>query len=205
MEYLDYYDIDWNFLWTWTRDQVHREWLWHNTVHCWLYTSDWKILFQIRKDTGTFYTTASGHVLAWETIKQAFSREVKEELGIDVDVSNAELVWIVEWKQDKIKDDWSEYHDRAKANIYVNEYKWNFDDFDFDESEVSGIIYVDAEDALKLFESWEWELPAVIVKNNWEKENRNVSTSEFLVTWDETLIGKYWDVLRKVISILNAQ
>ncbi|MBO4517260.1 NUDIX domain-containing protein [bacterium] len=50
------------------------------------------MLFQIRKDTGTFYTTASGHVLAGETIKQAFSREVKEELGIDVDVSNAELV-----------------------------------------------------------------------------------------------------------------
>ena len=203
MEYLDYYDIDWKFLWTGTRDQVHKEWLWHNTVHCWLYTNDWKVLFQIRKDTGTFYTTASWHVLAWETIKQAFSREVKEELGINVDVSNAELVWIVEWRQDKIKADWSEYHDRAKANVYVNEYKWNFDDFNFDENEVSGIVCVNAKDALKLFEIWKWELPAIIVENTWEKENRNVSTSEFLVTWGEALIGKYGDVLKKVISLIK--
>ena len=200
MEYLDYYDIDWNFLWTWTRDQVHKEWLWHNTVHCWLYTSDWKVLFQIRKDTGTFYTTASGHVLAGETIKQAFSREVKEELGIDVDVSNAELVWIVEWRQDKIKDDWSEYHDRAKANVYVNEYKWNFDDFNFDKNEVDWVVLVDAKDTLDLFSKWEWKVQSTIISDSW-KEDREVDISEFLVTKNETLIGKYWDVLKKIISL----
>ena len=200
MEYLDYYDIDWNFLWTWTRDQVHREWLWHNTVHCRLYTSDWKIMFQIRKDTGTFYTTASGHVLAGETIKQAFNREVKEELGIDVDVSNAELVWIVEWRQDKIKPDWSEYHDRAKANVYVNEYKWNLDDFAFDENEVAGVVLVDAQSTLDLFSQWEWKIQATILSDNW-KENREVDISEFLVTKNETLLWKYGDVLKKVISL----
>lgn len=200
MEYLDYYDTDWNFLWTGTRDQVHKEWLWHNTVHCRLYTSDGKVLFQIRKDTWTFYTTASWHVLAWETIKQAFSREVKEELGINVDVSNAELVWIVERRQDKIKDDWSEYHDRAKANVYVNEYKWNFDDFNFDENEVSGVVLVDAKSTLDLFSKWEWKIQATIILDNW-KENREVDASEFLVTKDETLLWKYGDVLKKIISL----
>lgn len=200
-EYLDYYDIDWNFLWTWTRDQVHKEWLRHNTVHCWLYTKGWKVLFQIRKDTGTFYTTASGHVLAWESIKQAFSREIKEELGIDVDVSNAELVWIVEWRQDKIKDDWSEYHDRAKANVYVNEYKWNFDDFDFDENEVSGVVLVDAQSTLDLFSKWEWKIQATIISDNWKKD-REVDASEFLVTKNETLLWKYGDVLKKIISLI---
>ena len=201
-EYLDYYTEDWKFLWKWTREQVHREWLRHNTVHCRLYTASWDIIFQIRADTNTFYTTASWHVLSWEDIKQAFHREVKEELWIDVDVIDAELVSIVEWRQDKIKN-WGEYHDRAKAHVYVNEYKWNFDDFSFDENEVSGIVCVNAKNALKLFEIWEWEIPAVIVKNNGEKEKRNVNTSEFLVTWGETLIGKYGDVLKKVISILN--
>ena len=199
-EYLDYYDIDWNFLWIWTRDQIHKEWLWHNTVHCRLYTNDWKVLFQTRKDTGTFYTTASGHVLAGETIKQAFSREVKEELWIDVDVSNAELVWIVEWRQDKIKDDWSEYHERAKANVYVNEYKWNFDDFNFDENEVSGVVLVDAKSALDLFSKWEWKIQATIISDNW-KEDRKVDASEFLITKGETLLWKYWEVLKKIISL----
>ena len=199
-EYLDYYDIDWNFLWTWTRDQVHKEWLWHNTVHCWLYTNDWKVLFQIRKDTGTFYTTASGHVLAGETIKQAFSREVREELGIKVDVSNAELVWIVEWKQDKIKVDWTEYHDRAKANVYVNEYKWNFGDFSFDENEVAWLVLVNAQSALDLFSKWEWKIQATIISDKWKVE-REVDISEFLVTKGETLLWKYGDVLKKIISL----
>ena len=187
-------------MWTCTRDQVHKEWLWHNTVHCWLYTNDWEVFFQIRKDTGTFYTTASGHVLAWETIKQAFSREVKEELGIDVDVSNAELVWIVERKQDKIKDDWSEYHDRAKANVYVNEYKWNFDDFNFDENEVAWVVLVDAKSTLDLFSKWEWRLKATIISDSW-KEYREIDISEFLVTKNETLLWKYGDVLKKIISL----
>jgi 8-oxo-dGTP pyrophosphatase MutT (NUDIX family) len=200
MEYLDYYDIDGNFLGTWTREQVHREWLWHNTVHCRLYTHDWKLLFQIRKDTGTFYTTASWHVLAWEDIRQAFHREVKEELWIDVDVSDAELVSIVPWKQDKIKADWSEYHDRAKAHVYVNEYRWNFENFDFDKDEVAGVVLVDARDTLELFKKWEWKVQSTIITDT-DKVDRDVDISEFLVTKNETLLQKYWDVLDKIISI----
>ena len=200
MEYLDYYDIDWNFMGTGTREQVHREWLWHNTVHCRLYTGDWKVFFQIRKDTGTFYTTASWHVLAWEDIRQAFHREVKEELGIDVNVSDAELVSIVPWKQDKIKSDWSEYHDRAKANVYVDEYKWNFDDFNFDNDEVTGVVLVDAKGTLDLFKTWEWKIPATIITAA-DKVDRDVDISEFLVTKNETLLWKYWDVLDKIISL----
>ena len=200
MEYLDYYDIDGNFLGTWTREQVHREWLWHNTVHCRLYTHDWKVFFQIRKDTGTFYTTASWHVLAWEDIRQAFHREVKEELGIDVDVSDAELVSIVPWKQDKIKSDGSEYHDRAKANVYVNKYTWDFEDFDFDEDEVAGVVLVDAQGALDLFKSREWKILATIITDTGRVE-REVDISEFLVTPNETHLQKYWEVLDKIISI----
>lgn len=199
-EYLDYYDIDGNFLGTGTREYVHREWLWHNTVHCRLYTYDWKVFFQIRKDTGTFYTTASWHVLAWEDIRQAFHREVKEELGIDVDVSDAELVSIVPWKQDKIKSDWSEYHDRAKANVYVNKYTWDFNDFYFDEDEVAWVVLVDAQSTLDLFKSGEWKILATIITDTGRVE-REVDISEFLVTKNETLLGKYWDVLKKIISL----
>lgn len=199
-EYLDYYDIDGNFLGTATREQVHREWLRHNTVHCWLYTNDWKVFFQIRKDTGTFYTTASWHVLAWEDIRQAFHREVKEELGIGVDVSDAELVSIVPRIQDKIKSDGSEYHDRAKAHVYVNEYKWDFDDFDFDEAEVSGVVLVDAQGALDIFRSGEWKISATIITDTGSIQ-RDVDISEFLVAPNETYLWKYWDVLEKIISL----
>lgn len=121
-------------------------------------------------------------------------------MGINVDVSNAELVWIVEWRQDKIKADWSEYHDRAKANVYVNEYKWNFDDFNFDESEVAWVVLVDAKSTLDLFSKWEWKIQATIIYDDW-KENKEIDASEFLVTKDETLLWKYGEVLKKIISL----
>ena len=37
MEYLDVYDENKNYLGKKDRNIVHRDALWHNTVHCWLY------------------------------------------------------------------------------------------------------------------------------------------------------------------------
>ena len=124
MEYLDYYDEDWNYLGYKSRDEVHKEGLWHNTVHCWLYEKDGSIYFQIRSDSHKFYTTASGHVLKGETIKEAFRREIKEEIGLDIDSSDATLVNIDVWKMDKLKNAVL-IKDRAKANIYIDLFEGN--------------------------------------------------------------------------------
>ena len=85
MEYLDYYDGEGNYLGYKTRDEVHKEGLWHNTVHCWLYEMDGSVYFQIRSSSHKFYTIASGHVLKGETIEKAFRREINEEIGLDID------------------------------------------------------------------------------------------------------------------------
>ena len=77
MEYLDYYDEDGNYLGYKSRDEVHKEGLWHNTVHCWLYEMDGSVYFQIRSSSHKFYTTASGHVLKDESIKDAFDLHIK--------------------------------------------------------------------------------------------------------------------------------
>lgn len=69
MEYLDIYDENKNYLGKELRKVVHEKALWHNTVHCWLYDNKGNVYFQIRKEEQTFYTTASGHVLAGESIK----------------------------------------------------------------------------------------------------------------------------------------
>jgi len=37
MEYLDIYDENGNYLGKEDRSIVHRDALWHKTVHCWLY------------------------------------------------------------------------------------------------------------------------------------------------------------------------
>lgn len=112
MEYLDYYDENGNYLGFETREKVHTEGLWHNTVHNWLYTYDGRIVFQIRKDSGKFYTSSSGHVLQGESITDALKRETMEELGLKIDEEKATLVDIVTWKMDKVKKG-RVYHERS--------------------------------------------------------------------------------------------
>lgn len=204
MEYLDTYDENKNFLGSKPRDFVHQNGLWHNTVHCWLYDSEGNVYFQIRSDEKTFYTTASGHVLAGETVKQAFGREIKEEIGADIDYENAELVNIVVWKMDKQKADGTMFRDRAFANVYVHKFEGNYNDFNFNNDEVDGVVKVNAKQALELFKNGTGKIPAeVITSVNGQNigEKRDVDFSEFLVNKHETAIGKYGEILNKVIEI----
>ena len=55
IEYLDIYDESGSFLGKEKRDIVHKDALWHKTVHCWLYDSNGNIYFQIRKDEEKLY------------------------------------------------------------------------------------------------------------------------------------------------------
>lgn len=207
MEYLDIYDENKNPIGMETRDVVHRDALWHNTVHCWLYDKEGNVYFQIRADEKTFYTTASGHVLAGESIKEAFGREIIEEIGlINIDYEKAELVDIVIWKMDKEKADGTIFKDRAFANIYACEFNGSIEEFNFNLDEVNGIVKVNAKAALKLFEDGSGEISGLIIisENGVNVEvSRNVDFKEFLVNKHETAIDKYGQVLNKVINLTN--
>lgn len=199
MEYLDYYDEDDNYLGFETRSNVHKQGLWHKTVHCWLYTQDGKILFQIRKEEEKLYTTASGHVLKGETINEAFTREIKEEIGLILNKDKAKLVRVVPWKMDFTKKDGSIMKDRAKANVFIYNYQGDYKDFSFDENEVLGIAAVDAKSALDLFNGKINSLSAMIVTSS-SIETKDIDTSSFLVINDETPSQKYGDILKAVID-----
>lgn len=204
MEYLDYYSEDGEYIGYKSREDVHKEGLWHKTVHCWLYDKEGNIYFQIRKDSNRFYTTASGHVLKGETVKDAFKREIKEEIGLNIDSSDASLVRIVPWKMDKIKKDGTVFKDRAWANVYVDLFEDDINKFNFDKNEVLGLVRVNAKDTLNLFEKGEGTINAFIIKqdeNNIITENRNVNFDEFEVMEHETAYEKYSEVLKKVIEI----
>lgn len=208
MEYLDYYDEKQNYLGRETRKVVHENALWHKTVHCWLYDNDGNIYFQIRKDEGKFYTTASGHVVAGEDVKEAFGREIKEEIGIDLNYNNASLVDVVKFKMDKVKSDGSIFKDRAFANVFAYEFDNDISNLDFDESEVAGLVKVNAKSALRLMENAEGSIEAEIIKKengNIVTEARKINFDEFLVNKGETGIGKYGQVLNKVIELTNPE
>ncbi len=203
MEYLDYYDEEGNYKGKETRDIVHRDALWHNTVHCWLYDKLGHIYFQIRKDEGTYYTTASGHIKSGENIKDGFKREIKEEIGIDISIDGCVLVDVVKFKMDKIKNG-KPFRDRAFANVYVCDFESDISDFAFDTDEVLGLVKVDARETLELFKEGSGKIKGTIITNKDGKnieEPSTISFDDFLVNEGETALGKYGDILKKVIEL----
>lgn len=204
MEYLDYYDENGNYIGKEDRAIVHKDALWHNTVHCWLYDKAGNVFFQIRKDEEKLYTTASGHVISGESIKEGFGREIKEEIGIDVNYNEASLVEINKFVMDKVKKDGSLFRDRAFANVYACDFEGQISEFNFDESEIIGLVKVSARDALSLFEKGEGSIKGTVIKKNEDGNtchDRDINLNEFLVNKGETAIGKYGNVLNHIIML----
>ncbi len=199
MELLDIYDEKGNHIGTKERKIVHQNALWHKTVHCWLYDKYGNVYFQIRKDEKTFYTTASGHVSAGETLKEAFGREIKEEIGIDIDYNEAELIEVVNFKLDRKNKDGSMFRDRAFANVFAYKINWPIS-FNMDPNEVIGIVKVNAKNALDLFKKENGKINAEIINLDNTITKRLVDFNEFLVNKGETAIEKYGKVLEFVIN-----
>ncbi len=197
MEKLDVYDEYMNKIGTESRDVAHKNGLWHKTVHCWLYDDDKNIYFQERADCGKLYTTASGHVLAGETVRDAFKREIREEIGIDMDVSSAIPLEIVFWRQDKDEKQW---HDRAFAHVYINKLPSCFTDFHFQPGEVSGLVRINAADCADLLMDKKTAVSATKITMDGEIPI-NIAKGDFLVAPNETAIVKYGHILQSIIQL----
>lgn len=206
MEYLDIYDCYGNHLGSEERSIVHRDALWHNTVHCWLYDRLGSVYFQVRKDEKTLYTTASGHILAGESIKCGFVREVLEELGVRIDYDSAELVMVNKFVLDKKKKDGSMFRDRAFANVYVCLYEGKDTDFLYDSMELDGLVKVNAKEAYDLFKQGYGSIKGQLIRKNGTMSiivEKDINFSDFLVNDGETALTKYGDILMKVIALVE--
>lgn len=140
-------------------------------MHCWLYDKAGNVYFQIKKDKLKLYTTALGHVLAGETIKEAFEREIREEIGYDVDYSQAKQIEINKFKLDWEEENGSVFRDRAFANVYVCLFNGNIEEFDFDEEELSGIGKINAKTVLEVLKEEKeiFMLQSAIKKSSYRK------------------------------------
>ena len=199
MENLDIYDEYMNKIGMESRQTVHERGLWHKTVHCWMYDDDGNVYFQERADSGKLYTTASGHVSAGETVRDAFHREIMEEIGVDTDASNATPLQIVFWRQDKDAKNW---HDRAFAHVYMNKLPAGFTDFHFQSTEVAAVVRVRAKDCMDLLMG---KIPEIIVTRITPNGINSVAITKanFLVAPDETAIIKYGHILQSIVQVTN--
>ena len=133
----------------------------------------------------------------------AFQREIKEEIGLDIDASDATFVSIVPYRMDRIKEDGSIFRDRAFANVYVDLYEGTYEDFQMDAEEVSGIVIVNAKEALELFQKESGSILGREISLDNKMTTRDISFSEFLVNDGETALEKYGDVLKKIIELTS--
>ncbi|MCF8040443.1 MAG: NUDIX domain-containing protein [Desulfohalobiaceae bacterium] len=92
---LEVVDIDNRVVGLMPKEEVHEQQLMHRSVLVLLYNTEKKLYIQKRSSRklqypGCWDLSANGHVLAFETPKEAAIRELQEELGIAV--SNVNLV-----------------------------------------------------------------------------------------------------------------
>lgn len=71
-----------------SRSQVHRQGLWHRSVHIWIVNKD-KVLLQKRSESkesfpGKWDISAAGHISVGEEPCECAVRELQEEIGVDV-------------------------------------------------------------------------------------------------------------------------
>jgi len=87
------------------RNEIHKNKLWHRTVHVQILDKNKRALFQLRSmDKDSFPNkldiSAAGHVSAGEKIITAALRELEEELGLRLDESR--LQYIADFASDQV-------------------------------------------------------------------------------------------------------
>lgn len=142
MEYLDI--VDENNILTGEkgeRKQIHDENLWHRHVTSWIMNKKGEILLQKRAATKprnpNRWAKTGGHVDSGESVEEAIQREVKEEIGIDVDKNQLQVIDV-----HKSRNPDNRYF--AYNFIFVIDKK--IEEFKLQEEEVSEVKYFSIEE-----------------------------------------------------------
>ncbi|MBD8014932.1 MULTISPECIES: NUDIX hydrolase [Planococcus] len=144
-----------------TRQAVHEQGLWHETFHCWMVgrrNNRDTVYLQLRSEAkkdfpGLFDITAAGHLLADETVEDGV-REVKEELGLEVDFDKLILLGMV-----KDQMEIPGFIDNERCHCFLYPMPNNNDlRFELQLEEVSGMGEVDFEALADLFAGKEEEV-----------------------------------------------
>ncbi|WML38253.1 NUDIX hydrolase [Neobacillus sp. OS1-2] len=156
-----------------TREDVHRQGLWHESFHCWIVSREEEIDYlylQLRCDQkkdhpNLFDITSAGHLLAHETAADGI-REIEEELGIDVTFSELLPLGIVHYCVNH-----EGLLDNEFAHTFLYKRNLAFDEFCLQKEEVSGIIKVNFSDFIDLWSGVKQEIniKGFKIKPNGEK------------------------------------
>lgn len=152
-ELINIFNDDLQPIGTATREEVHTKGYWHETFHCWIISEEEGKVFvhlQIRSATKKDYPnlldiTAAGHILAHETTEDGI-REVKEELGIDVNMNQLKSIGVIKYHVEH-----DGFIDKELAHVYLYKNNLNLEDYKVQIEEVSGVGKVEFSDFSELW------------------------------------------------------
>lgn len=142
MEYLDITDLHGNLLGEKKpREEIHANGDWHNVVHIHVYTkirNETNILVHLRSKTkdlspNKWDTRFGGHVKSGETVEETVLKEIREELGINVSIS------------DLIKGEtysWDTMPNREVVHTFFYNFEGDIDGLRFNDGEVQEIKWM---------------------------------------------------------------
>lgn len=135
-----------------SKKEAHEKGLWHRAAHVWFVNSANEILVQkraahIESHPGEYDISAAGHLSAGDSPAEGALREVKEELGIELNPH--ELIKIGEVSQQGSQHE-GKYINNEWNDIYVVRKDIPVNDFVIQESEVELVKYVPFEE----FKAW---------------------------------------------------
>lgn len=135
------------------RSVVHREGLWHQTFHCLVVRSGSpaRVVLQRRRAGTTSFPgrldiSVAGHLGAGEEPLDGI-RELREELGIDVDPAR-----LVSLGRRMLADDAGEGHNREVAHVYLLVDDTPLASFNLDPAEIGGLVEMTIADLLAMLE-----------------------------------------------------
>lgn len=124
------------------RELIYKNGNWHKTVHIWLLNPKKELLIQKRaKNKQTFPNlwaiSIAGHVMSGETSLEAAIREIKEEIGIDINSNTLKHIFSVKRNQ-PYKNSTLHVHD----DVYLLEYDLDIDKAKLQREELTDIKFI---------------------------------------------------------------
>lgn len=161
-----------------SREMCHKDGLWHKAVAVFAINSKGQVLLQKRSSNkklwpNTWDITAGGHVLTGEFGFEAIIREIKEELGIDIDKEN--ITFIGSSISSNVKGDIVNNHFNE---FYIINKDIDETELELQEEEVSEVKWMDKAEIIER------------VKNNYDGITNKEGCWEYLVKYYEWLDNK---------------
>ena len=153
MEWITVVDLQRTKLKVKSREAIHQDGDWHETFQCWFVERVGEQLYihlqkrsKYKRDFPSHYDiTAAGHLMAGETVRDGV-REVKEELGIEVDFDNLLYIGAI---PNSIHN--PTFHDNEISLVYVHEISAPYN-YQFLDEEVEQMIRVPFESFINVIE-----------------------------------------------------